>query len=40
MGLWKPVFLHITKGISLSHPMVLTTNLAQDYSSADLDIMI
>lgn len=40
MGLWKPVFLHMTKGISLSHPMVLTTNLAKDYSSADLNIMI
>lgn len=40
MGLWKPAFLHVTRGISMSHPMVVTSNLAENYSSADLDILI
>lgn len=40
MGLWKPVFLHVTKGISMNHPMVVTSNLAENYTSADLDILI
>lgn len=40
MGIWKPVLLHITKGISLNNPLVITSNLTEDYSSADIDILV
>ena len=40
MGLWKPVYVHITKGISIHYPLIQTVFLAEDYSEADLDIMI
>ena len=40
MGLWKPVYVHVTKGISIHYPAVVTSYLAEDYSEADLDVMV
>lgn len=40
MGIWKPVELHITKGISLNYPLVITDKLSDDLKTAKLSIMV
>jgi len=40
MGIWKPVVLHITKGISLNYPLVITDKLSDDLKKAKLNIMV